>query len=111
LEADVDAFSVPFESMIDNVLRMLSEQGMDRALDLLLNLDLDEFFTMPAEGVSYSTWLTKQSADAARELAPVSKFAKSANVAEEVRPLASQPNPFDPDEDLDFFGPQDDGRV
>ena len=97
LGADVAAFDIPFEPTIDNILRLLAEQGMDRALELLVTLELITFFTMPAEGVSFSTWLTRQAADSAREIAPVSKFGQGDKVAQEMRLLASQPDPYDPD--------------
>lgn len=96
LGADVAAFSVPFESTIDNILRLLSEQGMDRALELLLTLQMVEFFTMPAEGASFATWLNRQAAEAARTLAPVSKFARSDRAIREVQPLSSQLDPMNP---------------
>ena len=55
----------------------------------------DEFFAMDPEGVSYATWLTSNAARAAREVAPVSKLAKSQNIAQEWRRLSFQVNPLE----------------
>lgn len=97
LGTDLHDYVVPFEQGIDNIVKTLNEQGMDRALDLLIQLRILEFFTMPAEGVSYATYLTRQTAEAAKLAAPVSKFSKSDAVVEETRPFAFQPDPFNPD--------------
>lgn len=92
----LDAYTVPKEPAVDGIVQTLREQGMDRALDLLLRLDLVAFFGMDPDEVSYSTRLTRQAATAAREVTPVSRFAKSEQVEQEWRPLAFQPDPFDP---------------
>lgn len=90
LRQALDLFSVPAEKSIDNVVRTMREQGLDRAADLFLALRISEFFSMVPEGVSYSTWVTYQSSRAAREVAPVSKMGRSALVYQEWRPLSFQ---------------------
>jgi len=75
--ADVEDYVVPFERTIDNILRMLVEKGMDRAADLLTSLQIVEFFSMHPDGVSYPTHLIRVAADVTRQVAPVSRFAKS----------------------------------
>lgn len=90
LKQALDGFSVPSEKSIDNAIKTMREQGLDRAADLFLGLRLVEFFTMEPEGVSYSTWLTYQAARAAREATPVSKTARSALVYQEWRLLSFQ---------------------
>jgi hypothetical protein len=92
LKQALDLFSVPTEKSMDNVIRTMREQGLDRAADLFLALQISEFFSMEPEGVSYSTWVTYQSARAAREVAPVSKMGRSALVYQEWRPLSFQTN-------------------
>lgn len=69
----LDAYAPPREASIANITRMLAEQGMDRALDLLVTLSLEEFFTMQRDSVSYSTHLIRTAADVTREVAPVGK--------------------------------------
>ncbi len=83
--AGIQTYVVPFERTVDNVLRMLSEQGMDRAVDLFTRLEIVEFFSMHPDGVSYSTNLVRTASDVARQVAPVSKFAKSLIGSPEVR--------------------------
>ncbi len=100
LRAALDAYAVSREIAIDNIVRTMREQGLDRATDLLLALDLDEFFTMDADGASYTTNLVRKAATAAREVTPVSKSAKSDRIVQEFRPVSFQPDPYDPlDED------------
>jgi hypothetical protein len=83
--ADIEDYIVPFERTADNVLRMLVEHGMDRAADLLTSLQITEFFGMHQDGVSYSTHLIRTAADVTRQVAPVSRFAKSLLGSPEVR--------------------------
>jgi hypothetical protein len=83
--ADIEEYVVPFERTVDNVLRTLTEQGMDRAADLLTTLRVSEFFSMHPDGVSYSTNLIRTAADVTRQVAPVSRFAKSLLGSPEVR--------------------------
>jgi hypothetical protein len=92
----LSAYAVPKEKTIDNVVKTFAEQGFDRALDLLLSLQVTELFTMDPDGVSYVTWMTRKAATVSREVVPVSKLAKSPQVAQEWRALSFQPNPFDP---------------
>ncbi len=83
--ANIQNYVVPFERSIDNILRMLSEQGMDRAVDLFTSLRTVEFFSMHADGVSYSTHLIRTAADVTRQVTPVSRYAKSIMTSPEVR--------------------------
>ena len=83
--ASLQDYVVPFERSIDNILRMLNEQGMDRAIDLFTSLRVVEFFGMHADGVSYSTHLIRTAADVTRQVAPTSRFAKSIMGSPEVR--------------------------
>lgn len=94
LEA-LDGYAVPAESSIDSIIRMMEEQGFDRALDLLLGLDLRTLFLMNRTGVSYSTDLAAKSATVAREVVPVSKLARGGLVYAEMRPLSFQLASFD----------------
>ena len=94
--AALDAYVVPAERTIDNILRMLNEQGMDRALDLLVSLDVEEFFNMPPDSVSYSTHLVRTAAIVTRQVAPVGKLYKSLIPGSSPRVLAEQPTRFDP---------------
>lgn len=84
LLASIQDYSVPFERTIDNILRMLTEQGMDRAADLFTTLQVEEFFGMHPDGVSYSSNLIRTAADVTRNVAPVSRNARSIMVAPEV---------------------------
>lgn len=90
------AYTVPRESGIDATIKTMREQGFDRATDLFLNLEIEEFFSMDADGVSYATWLVHQSAKVARNVAPVSKYAKSLVARQEWRLLSFQTNTVDP---------------
>jgi hypothetical protein len=96
LRNGLDAYSVEKEQTIDNVVRTLREQGFDRALDMLLVLDIEGCFSMSEDGVSYSSHLVRTAATVAREVVPVSKEARGPHVAQQWRPVSSQPNPFDP---------------
>lgn len=91
--ADIENYVVPFERTVDNILRMLTERGMDRAVDLFTKLEVIEFFGMHPDGVSYSTHLFRTAADVTREVAPVSKFAKSIITSPEVRLRSRRMNP------------------
>jgi hypothetical protein len=90
------AYTVPKERGIDNAIKTMREQGFDRAADLFLGLEISTFFSMDADGVSYSTWLVHQSAKVARNVAPVSKYAKSLMVRQEWRLLSFQNTQVDP---------------
>jgi len=95
-------YLVPREQTIDNAVRTMREQGFDRALDLFLTLDVATFFTMDDDGVSYATWLTRTSANVAREVVPVSKLGRGQQIVQEWRTVSFQPNPYDPgDKDVD----------
>ena len=83
--ANIGLYVVPFERTVDNILRMLTEQGMDRAVDLFTTLQIVEFFSMHPDGSSYSTNLIRTAADVARQVAPVSRFAQSIINSPEVR--------------------------
>jgi hypothetical protein len=92
----LDAYGVPREVGIDNVVETLREQGLDRALDLLLKLDIEGFFGMKADEVSYNTNLVRKAATAAREITPVSKSGQPTR--ESWRRVSFQPDPFSMDE-------------
>jgi hypothetical protein len=96
LATALSTYTVPRERTIDNVVRTLREQGLDRALDLLLTLEVEELFSMEPDGVSYTTWFIRKSATVAREVVPVSKYARSDRVVQEWRTTSFQPDPFDP---------------
>ncbi len=96
LQAALVGYSVPVERTVDNVVKTLREQGFDRALDLFLSLDVEELFSMDPDGVSYSTWLVRKSATAAREVVPVTKTPRGDRLVQEIRPLSYQPDPYDP---------------
>lgn len=100
LEA-LQLYSVPSERTIDNAIKTMREQGLDRATDLFLALDIEEFFGMDPEGVSYSTWLSHEASRVVRNVAPVSKLAKGPLIRPAWRPLSFQLNP------LDLRGPDD----
>jgi hypothetical protein len=89
------SYVVPEERTILNVLRTLDEQGMDRARDLLVTLDLEEFFTMSKDSVSYSTHLIRTTASVTREIAPVGKSYKSKIPGEQNVILSNREEPFD----------------
>lgn len=82
--SSIQDYVVPFERTIDNILRMLTEQGMDRAADLFTSLQVEEFFGMHPDGVSYSSNLIRTAADVTRNVAPVSRNARSIMVSPEV---------------------------
>lgn len=86
--ADIQNYDVPFERGIDNILRMLVEQGFDRSADLFTTLQLKEFFEMHPDGASYATNLVRTAADVTRQVAPVSRFVKSIWAHPEVRLLS-----------------------
>lgn len=90
LNAALTAYVVPYEATIDSILRMLQEQGFDRAYDVLLDLDIDQFFAMSPEASSYGTYLSRVAADTARQVTPETKYAKSQVIVQEVQPLSFQ---------------------
>lgn len=77
----LDAYDPNREPSVDHVVETFGEQGLDRALDLLLALDISELFSMHPDGVSYASWVTRRAADAAREVAPQSKFTSGSGLA------------------------------
>lgn len=81
----IQDYVVPFERSVDNIIKMLSEQGMDRALDLFTTLQVVEFFSMHPDGVSYSTHLLRTAHTVTMQVAPVSRAAKSIINSPEVR--------------------------
>lgn len=95
LGSSLSAYTVPREVTIDNILQALGQQGMDRALDLLLNLDLDTFFSMDVDSVSYSTHLTRQAANTTREVAPVTRTSHDESLgAQSYNVISSWRRPF-----------------
>jgi len=93
LQAASAAYVVPEERGILNVIRTLDEQGMDRARDLLINLELTDFFQMPKDSVSYSTHLIRTMADESRELVPVGKRWKSKTPNTQYEILSTRDHP------------------
>lgn len=96
LQTALAAYSVPKEHTIDGVLATMREQGFDRAVELLLTLEIVEFFTMDQDGVSYKSNVVRKLADTTRSVAPVSKFAKSEVAVVEFDPHSFRPEAFDP---------------
>lgn len=86
--SDIQDYVVPFERGVDNILKMLVEQGFDRSADLFTTLQIVEFFGMHPDGSSYSTNLMRTAADVTRQVAPVSRFVKSIWAHPEVRLLS-----------------------
>ena len=87
--AAIQNYAVPFERGIDNILKMLTEQGFDRSADLFTTLQIVEFFGMHPDGSSYATHLMRTASDVTRQVAPQSRFAKGRlNAAPEVRLLS-----------------------
>ena len=71
---DLNNFTSPGRSQtLDAAVSMMRELGMDRAVDMLISLDLKELFTMDRDGVSYNTHLVRKAATATRVVSPVSK--------------------------------------
>lgn len=94
-QAALAAFSVPGEPGIDAIIRMMQEQGFDRAVDLLLRLSVSEIFLMDRDGVSYTSNVIRKAATAARQVTPVTKYGRSGVIFQEVRAISFQLNPFD----------------
>lgn len=92
-------YLVPREILMDKIIDTMREQGFDRAVDLFLSGQIVELFTMDHDGVSYATWLTRKAANAAREVAPVSKAARSDLVGGGTRVVGSSLVPYDPQSD------------
>jgi hypothetical protein len=89
-----DDYAIPRDIVIDQVVRTFAEEGYDRALDLFVGLRLDELFAMSDDGVSYSSWLTRQSATVAREVVPITKDPR--DLSSQWRTLTAQSTSFDP---------------
>jgi hypothetical protein len=104
LQSALDEYVVPRETAVDSVISTLREQGLDRAADMLLKLDVVGFFSMGRDEVSYGSNLTRKAATVAREVVPVSKYARSQQIVQEWRPVSFQPDPFDPlaDDELGY---------
>lgn len=96
LRDELDSYVVPREAVIDGIVQTMREQGLDRALDLLLSVDIVEFFDMQPDEVSYATNFVRKAATAGREVVPVSKLPRSQQVVQEWRTVSFQPDPFDP---------------
>lgn len=96
LLAVLDAYVIEREVSIDNIVQTMREQGLDRGTDVLLALDVEQFFTMSADAVSYKTNVVRKLATTGRLVTPVSKSAKSDRIVQELRPVSYQPNPYDP---------------
>lgn len=84
----ISNYDVPAERSIDNIIKMLAEQGFDRAADLLTTLRITEFFEMHPDGVSYATHAERTIADVTRLVAPISRLSKSFLGHPEVRLLS-----------------------
>jgi hypothetical protein len=90
VQAALEGYSVSEGAGIQSVLDMLQERGFDRMYDKLIALSFDEVFSMPRDGVSYATWLTRMVATASREITPVSKYARGILGYQEARVLSFQ---------------------
>lgn len=90
----VDAYVVPRDDTIEQALRLMVEHGFDRAIDLFVDLELEEFFALDADGVSYRTWLMRRSMEMSRVTLPTSKSTTDPTAT--WRTLAVQPTAFDP---------------
>jgi hypothetical protein len=74
IKTALTAYTSPGRSVgLDAAVAMMREQGMDRAVDMLLSLRLIELFTMNKDGVSYNTNLARTAATATRVVSPMSK--------------------------------------
>jgi hypothetical protein len=89
-----DGYSVARDPTVEQALRLMVEQGFDRAADLFVALRLGEFFALDADGVSYKTWVIRTAADVARLVVPVSKDTRDPTSG--WRTLAVEPSTFDP---------------
>jgi hypothetical protein len=96
LQTALLAYVVEEERTILNVLRTLDEQGMDRARDLLVTLELTDFFTMSKDSVSYSTHLVREMAEVTRAVTPVGRTQKSKIPGEQNIIISDTEEPYDP---------------
>jgi hypothetical protein len=71
-----DGYVVPRDPTVEQALKLMAEQGFDRAADLFTSLDLATFFNLDADGVSYKTWVVRSAASAAASALPVPKTAQ-----------------------------------
>lgn len=99
LRTAISAYVIQREATVDRSIGMLREHGMDRALDLFLDLSLSEFFSMKDDEVSYKTWLVRKSADVTRQVAPVTKDPRDVN--SQWRTVSTQQTTFDPRSNTD----------
>jgi hypothetical protein len=88
LLSSIQEHVVPVERNVENALRMLEEQGFDRALDLLTSLQISEFFEMHPDGSSYATHLEREASTVTRQVAPESRITNSLLGSPEVRVLS-----------------------
>lgn len=91
----LDGYAAPTEPSITAIVKMMTEQGFDRALDLLTALQFSEIFSMDRDGVSYASNVIRKSATAARKVVPVSKYARNLTIFQEIRPISYQVLPYD----------------
>lgn len=89
----VMVFSAPEQQGINQIVQMLREQGMDRALDVLLDLSFSDFFALGTDDVSYGTRLVRKSAETMRGLIQGTRGTKS---AQGIVGLASKVRGYDP---------------
>jgi hypothetical protein len=89
-----DAYEVPRDPSVEQVVRALSEHGYDRARDLFVALELEAFFALDNDGVSYQTHVSRAVANAVRVAAPVSKDARDPTAT--WRTVAVQAVSYDP---------------
>jgi hypothetical protein len=75
LQDACDQYVVARDPTVEQSLRLMAEQGFDRAADLFTALRLSEFFGLDTDGVSYKSWVVRTSATAASAALPVSKAA------------------------------------
>jgi hypothetical protein len=91
---------------LDDVIRTYREKGCERAVDMLLECRLTDFFGLSLEGASHAGRMLEAVKNVAKSDMPVSKYNRRANSN---RLLASVPSPdydtdFSDSEDEDMFG-------
>lgn len=83
----IDAFVMEPIQELNTILRSLREKGAERAVDILLEGNFTEFFSLDVDGVSYATHMLKSAREVAREDMPVRKVGRSDRKAQ--REIAS----------------------
>lgn len=66
-------YLVQRDATVEQAVRLMVEQGFDRAADLFLDLRLSEFFALDADAVSYKTWVLRNAQLVAQTVLPTPK--------------------------------------